>query len=235
MTRWRMSTSSRADLASAPRTWRRPGPRSRALRIRAATMMSADASSISSASCWRASGSGVRARSRSTRASRCGRRTGAAARAEAGMACSRPTAPAMVSRSDSVQAARASTRRMAALLLGGAAEELVPEEDEDAGGDAGDGPAGEQQDDEAGAGGDRTALTGEADELGGPFARLLLLVLGLGGQSADRDGEQREAAADGDAAAERVQDRAGRTGRPWSRVRRDSWSAHPQFPPPGRR
>lgn len=29
------------------------------------------------------------------------------------MACSRPTAPAMVSRSDSVQEARASTRRMA--------------------------------------------------------------------------------------------------------------------------
>lgn len=113
ITRCRMSTSSRADLARAPRTCRRPGPRSRALRISAATMMSADASLISSARCWRASGSGVRERRRSTSASRWGRRTGADARAEAGMACSRPTAPAMVSRSDSVHDARASTRRMA--------------------------------------------------------------------------------------------------------------------------
>lgn len=113
------------------------------------------------------------------------------------------------------------------LLLGGAAEELVPEEDEDGGRDSGDGPPREQQDDDAGAGGDRTALAGEPYELGGPFARLLLLVLGLGGQSADRDGEQREAAADGDAARERVQD----GGREQPTHRAESVEVHGQLTP----
>ncbi len=112
MTRLRMSTSSRAEPASAPSTSRSPGPRSRELRINAAMMMSALGSSMSSASRCRASGSGMRPRSRSISASRCGRSNGPAERAEAGIACSRPTAPAMVSRRDSVHIASASTRCM---------------------------------------------------------------------------------------------------------------------------
>ena len=119
-----MSSSSRADLASAPSTSRRPGPRSRALRISAATIRSAD---------------GVvevvgellqRVRQRladpqpvDQQVAGAGRIAGAASHADAGIACSRPTAPAMVSRSDSVQAARPSSRAIAASARPRAAEQ----------------------------------------------------------------------------------------------------------------
>src|SRR5581483_7001860 len=113
MTRWRMSTSSRSDLPSAVSTSRSPGPRSLELRISAAITRSADGSFRSSARCCKASDSGIRPRSRSSRALRLSRSTGSAPRAEDGIACSRPTAPAIVSRSASVHIASASTRRIA--------------------------------------------------------------------------------------------------------------------------
>ena len=110
LTRRRISSSSRAEPASEVSTSRRPGPRSWELSISAATIRSALESSRSSANCCRAVESGVRTRSRSDRAISWGRIEGAAAVVVAGIACSRPTAPAIVSRSDSVHAASPSSR-----------------------------------------------------------------------------------------------------------------------------
>jgi hypothetical protein len=109
----RTSSSSRAESASAERTSRRPGPRSRAFSTRAATIRSADGSFRSSAKRIRAVGNGSRIRSRSTSRFSAGLIGGAAFTAVAGIACSRPTAPAMVSRSASVQVASASSRSIA--------------------------------------------------------------------------------------------------------------------------
>ena len=81
--------------------------------ISAATIRSAPGSSRSSANTRSASGSGTRVCIRLTSAVSGSARDGAATRREAGMACSRPTAPAIVSRSDSVQMARPSSRAIA--------------------------------------------------------------------------------------------------------------------------
>ena len=105
-----MSSSSRADVASAVRVATRPGPRSWELRISAATTRSADESSNSSAKAASACGSGIWTRSRPSSRCSAGWRTGGAAYSECLIASSRPIDPAMESRSDSVQVASASSR-----------------------------------------------------------------------------------------------------------------------------
>ena len=78
-TRWRMSSSARAVAARPPRSWRRPGPRSREFIMSAAIMRSAVGSSRSSAN-WRSAwGSGTRTRMRSASRARSERMTGEAA------------------------------------------------------------------------------------------------------------------------------------------------------------
>ena len=109
----RMSSSSRTESASAPSRSRRPGPRSRELMISAAMIMSALESSRSSANRRSATCIGTRVCSRSTSRVSGSRIEASATRVEAGMACSSPTAPAIVSRSNSVQVARPSSRAMA--------------------------------------------------------------------------------------------------------------------------
>src|SRR5215469_6735223 len=106
----RMSSSSRTAFASDPSRSRRPGPRRLALMISAAMIRSAAGSSRSSANRRSASPIGIRVRSRSTSLVSGACSDGPATRSEEGMPCSRPAAPAIVSRSDSVQVASASSR-----------------------------------------------------------------------------------------------------------------------------
>ena len=131
VTRCRMSSSARAESASDDRTCRRPGPRSLALRMSAATARSALGSSRSSARPLERGRAAARARAAGRpAAASCGWIAGAAALTVAGIACSRPTAPAMVSRSDSVHEASASIRATAARSARHTTEQGGPREDE---------------------------------------------------------------------------------------------------------
>ena len=107
-TRRRRSSSSRAARANPVSTSASRSPRRRTFRINAAITISADGSSISAANCNNAWSIGTLALICPTRRASAGRMRGGACAAVAGIACSRLACAATVSRSDSVQMARAS-------------------------------------------------------------------------------------------------------------------------------